>query len=368
MRIRLFAVVLFLVVGVVAGTANASGFFTDDDNSIHLRAIEAIADEGITKGCNPPVNDLYCPKATVTREQMATFLVRALDIPPGVANFTDIADSVHVNNIAALAGAGITKGCNPGEGNTLFCPKATVTREQMATFLVRALGLPPGDADFIDIDGSVHAANIKALASAGITKGCNPGQGNTQFCPASPVTREQMATFLARALDLDTSPRLVVTSVAYVVDVPLGASETDTVDQLTALLGTPTSDITLGCPYIVAPNTRYVRWGSLIVAIKVVDSGDGVLGLVGWRYKLDGSGQAEAGGPKPEHVEIPFGLDFGDQIGDATSVGGGPVMVPAHGLWMVSEFADFAVEATGATADPAALIDGVQQGFGFDCE
>ena len=82
MRIRLFGVVLFLVVGVVAGTANASGFFTDDDNSIHLRAIEAIADEGITKGCNPPVNDLYCPQATVTREQMATFLVRARRYPP----------------------------------------------------------------------------------------------------------------------------------------------------------------------------------------------------------------------------------------------------------------------------------------------
>ena len=86
---------LLVVVGVLAaGAANASGFFTDDDGSIHLRAIEAIADEGITRGCNPPTNDLYCPSATVTREQMASFLVRALDLPAGTASFTDLGLSV----------------------------------------------------------------------------------------------------------------------------------------------------------------------------------------------------------------------------------------------------------------------------------
>jgi hypothetical protein len=73
----------------------------------------------------------------------------------------------------------------------------------MATFLVRALGLPAGSASFTDIGSSVHAANIEALASAGITKGCNPPD-NTLFCPTAPVTREQMATFLARALHLHT--------------------------------------------------------------------------------------------------------------------------------------------------------------------
>ncbi|MGB9359499.1 MAG: hypothetical protein WCC01_13190, partial [Acidimicrobiia bacterium] len=79
MRVRIVISLLVLVVVGIAGTANSSGFFTDDDDSIHLRAIEAIAAEGITKGCNPPTNDRYCPKSTVTREQMASFLVRALD-------------------------------------------------------------------------------------------------------------------------------------------------------------------------------------------------------------------------------------------------------------------------------------------------
>jgi hypothetical protein len=113
---------------------------------------------------------------------------------------------------------------------------------------------------------------------------------------------------------------------------------------------------------------RLVRWGSLIVVIRTVDTGSGELGLAGWRYKLDGAGEPESGGPLAEHVELPFGLELGDQIGDASAAGGGPVFVPLHGLWMVVEFDEFTLEATGLVADPAAPIDGVQQGVGFDCE
>ncbi len=189
------------VASLAVASLDPGGTFGDDNGSIHEGAIEAIAAEGITRGCNPPTNDLFCPSASVTREQMATFLVRALDLPAGSSEFDDIAGSVHAANIAALAEAGITKGCNPPD-NTLFCPQDQVTREQMATFLVRALNLPGGTASFVDTGSSVHAANISALAEAGITKGCNPPD-NTMFCPNDPVTREQMATFLTRALDLD---------------------------------------------------------------------------------------------------------------------------------------------------------------------
>ena len=46
---------------------------------------------------------------------------------------------------------------------------------------------------------SIFEASIDKLATAGITKGCNPGQGNTNFCPDDYVTRGQMAAFLHRA-------------------------------------------------------------------------------------------------------------------------------------------------------------------------
>ena len=71
----------------------------------------------------------------------------------------------------------------------------------MAAFLVRALGLVDHDPliDFDDDEGSIFEDAIEKLATAGITKGCNPPE-NTRFCPKERVTREQMAAFLRRAL------------------------------------------------------------------------------------------------------------------------------------------------------------------------
>jgi hypothetical protein len=70
---------------------------------------------------------------------MAAFLVRALDLPPGPAGtFTDDDGSIFESEIEALAAAGITRGCSPPT-NDRYCPDGTVTREQMAAFLFRAL-------------------------------------------------------------------------------------------------------------------------------------------------------------------------------------------------------------------------------------
>ena len=180
---------------------SGGGRFFDDDASIHQNAIEAIATVGITKGCNPPYQTGYCPDDPVTRGQMAAFLVRALGLTATNGNaFTDDA-SIFEKDIDKLAASGITQGCNPPE-NTMFCPNDTVTRGQMAAFLVRAMGYPPNANDmFADDNGSIFETNINALAQAGITVGCNP-PANDRFCPDEPVTRAQMATFLARALKL----------------------------------------------------------------------------------------------------------------------------------------------------------------------
>nr|MDJ0953892.1 S-layer homology domain-containing protein [Acidimicrobiia bacterium] len=161
--------------------------------------IEWLADTGTTRGCNPPTNNRYCPDDPVTRGQMAAFLTRALDLPAGPTGaFTDDT-GVFEADIEALAGAGITRGCNPPTNNR-YCPNDPVTRGQMAAFLTRALSLPGSDSDtFSDDDGSVFEANIEALAAAGITRGCNP-PANNRYCPDNPVTRGQMAAFLYRAL------------------------------------------------------------------------------------------------------------------------------------------------------------------------
>jgi hypothetical protein len=177
------------------------GRFRDDDLSIHASAIEAIAAAGITRGCNPPINDRYCPDNSVTRGQMAAFLVRSLELRDRLENpFSDDDDSIFEADIERLAAAGITRGCNP-PANTRFCPDAAVTRAQMAAFLVRAMGYSDGAGDdlFSDDDGLIFEADINRLGTAGVTKGCNP-PANTRFCPNARVTRAQMASFLVRAL------------------------------------------------------------------------------------------------------------------------------------------------------------------------
>jgi VCBS repeat-containing protein len=192
-----------LTVADASGTAAASQDFKlmgDVAASPFVADIIWLADEGITQGCNPPQNDMFCPNDRVTRGQMAAFLVRFLglsDIDSGIV-FDDIAGSVFESNILKLATAEITRGCNPPV-NDRFCPNDYVTRGQMAAFLVRALGLTDnGGGDlFVDDDGSVFEANIDRLATAGITRGCNAA--GDEFCPNSFVTRGQMAAFLRRA-------------------------------------------------------------------------------------------------------------------------------------------------------------------------
>ena len=178
------------------------GTFVDDNGSVHEADIEAIAAAGITFGCNPPRNDRFCPDEAATRGQMAAFLDRALslEISP-VDHFTDDDGTMFEDSINALAAAGISRGCNPPD-NTRYGPERSITRGEMATMLHRAFGYPDAIGNrFTDDDGSVHEAAINSIADAGVTLGCNPPD-NTWFCPDRPVTRAQMASFLARALGL----------------------------------------------------------------------------------------------------------------------------------------------------------------------
>lgn len=172
------------------------GVFADDDGNVHEAAIEAVARAGITVGCAGGDRPRYCPNDVVTRGQMAVFLARAFKLPAASTNYFDDDDGAWYESAAnAVALAGITVGCGPRS----YCGSDPVTREQMATFLSRAMSWPASGVDaFTDDDGSVHEANINRIAAVGVTKGCGPGR----FCPDEPVRRDQMASFLARALAL----------------------------------------------------------------------------------------------------------------------------------------------------------------------
>ena len=166
--------------------------------------IETLAAQGVTGGCG---NGQYCPEAPVTRAQMAVFLERGLkgsDFAPPAATgnvFLDVAaEDFAASFIEQLYLDGITGGC----GGNNYCPDQSVSRAQMAVFLLRAkYGAaynPPAPAGvFNDVDLSFWAVSwIEQLAAEGITGGC----GGNNYCPEDPVTRDQMAVFIVRTFGL----------------------------------------------------------------------------------------------------------------------------------------------------------------------
>jgi streptogramin lyase len=180
-----------------------TGYHTFSDITSEFWAddyISSIACAGITTGCG---GGNFCPFDSVTRAQMAGFLIRSLygeDFDCSmIPYFTDVSDSHWAFlYVQKLFEDEITTGCGP----SVYCPTTTVTRAQMATFIVRAVeGEPASDYcgttdPFTDVPYSHWACRyIKRLFELDITTGC--GGGN--YCPSNNVTRAQMAAFLSRA-------------------------------------------------------------------------------------------------------------------------------------------------------------------------
>ena len=166
--------------------------------------IENLFHSGATGGCG---GGLYCPSGTVTRAQMAVFLLKGKFGPshvPPPATGTVFAD-VHIGDFAdawieELAALQITGGC--GGGN--YCPSQAVTRAQMAVFLLKSehgpAYVPPACVGiFADVPcPSTFAVWVEQLQAEGITAGC--GGGN--YCPSDPNIRGQMAVFLVKIFGL----------------------------------------------------------------------------------------------------------------------------------------------------------------------
>ena len=187
----------FKVVGTNWGRTRSSTYsftvlqkapFTDIDT--FLTAIDWLYREGITAGCSPT---RFCPNDRVTRIQMAMFMTRAMGLPTTTTDYFDDDDGLTgESSVNAMARAGLTGGCGPRR----YCPTGSVTRIQMAMFLVRALDLPTTTTDYFDDDdGMTGESSVNALAKAGLTGGCGP----RRFCPTATLTREQMAAFLYRS-------------------------------------------------------------------------------------------------------------------------------------------------------------------------
>ncbi len=164
--------------------------------------VETISRDGITSGCG---GGNYCPTSSITRAQMAVFLLRALHgasyVPPPATGtvFSDVAAGDFAANwIEQLYTEGVTGGC--ATSPLRYCPGSPVTRGQMAVFLLKVYhgtSYAPAQAQGVFGDVSVSsplAPWIEELARLAVTTGC----GGSSYCPGNSVTRGQMAVFMAK--------------------------------------------------------------------------------------------------------------------------------------------------------------------------
>ena len=210
------------------------------------------------------------PSQTVRRARDLTAVVPAL--PPGtlnhvfvrnpdattgslsrawLADFLDVPQSsIFHDAVESLVRNGISEGC----GNGQFCPDAFLTRAQLAVLLLKATQgatyVPPSFTGtfFDDVQWWAFGATwIEDLARRGVTAGC----GNGNDCPDDPVTRDQMAIFLLKALLGSTyAPPAAV---GIFADVPPDSFAADWIEDLHG------RSITAGCgtaPLLLLPLAR----------------------------------------------------------------------------------------------------------------
>jgi hypothetical protein len=189
-----------------------------DSENVNARFINCIADEfydpqgspanAIATGTSPTQ---FSPLENVTRRQMAQFIYREAllagatfdtETDPGYTDDGNVTGEAQ-DAIFGLTNAGVLQGFGDGR----FGPNESISRAQMATFIVNINIFVIGSftttsTDFFDDDDgrTPHERNINRIAAAGITIGQGPGDRTYGFLNA--VLRQQMAVFLARVLDI----------------------------------------------------------------------------------------------------------------------------------------------------------------------
>ncbi len=200
-----------------AFTLTVAEFADVPSTAVYFDAANLMFQDGITTGCVPsdsPMTRLYCPNDTVTRQEMAAFIVRAITgtTTPAIYNpipyFTDVpTTNQFFPHIQKLVDLGITTGCG---AVGLYCPTATIPRWEMAIFMIRARLESHGAAFptatvpyFADVPTNVEGNGIpfpyiQRSYEENITTGC--GSNPLIYCPNDLVTRGEMASFIMRGL------------------------------------------------------------------------------------------------------------------------------------------------------------------------
>ncbi len=219
----------------------AGGSYTLDDSAADYGSI----DTGSTADCLAATGNCY--QMTVSGsprpathwdgsflENLSVGFAKTWALHVG-GSFTDVpATNPFYRKIETLLHEGITAGCTATE----YCPSETVNRGQMSLFVARAMTGHPvaipqqgslgagaydcasgGVSLFTDVQPTdIFCRSVHYIASRNVTLGCATGK----YCPGDPVTRTQMAAFVAKAIP--PPPMTVTVPIVYGPDPVTGRS------------------------------------------------------------------------------------------------------------------------------------------------
>ncbi|GAB4073730.1 hypothetical protein GCM10028778_12330 [Barrientosiimonas marina] len=180
-----------------------SRFIDMDQSQSGYDQVVSLMDQGIISGYD---DNTFRPYQSISRQHVALMLANALnlsapaDTKAVVSQFEDIdSDHLYAGQIAAMAKADIFSGANG-----FFKPNENITRSQMATVLVGAMGLeatgePVELTDIADI-GASHRQSVRILAQNKITIGKTNANGDHYYDGTGKLTRTQFAILLKKAM------------------------------------------------------------------------------------------------------------------------------------------------------------------------
>ncbi len=219
------------------------------DDSFAFDDVTCIFELGVTKGTSKTT---YSPKDFVTREQMASFIARLYEVlngspaPIAATPFTDMPQNFATDDIGRIYGLGVTTGTSFDK----YSPNDFVTREQMASFLARLRRSLEGfcaspEIPFTDVpDTSFARLDVACIFGLAVTTGTT----KTTYSPSDFVTREQMASFLARlyragSRDVVHTPDTPDTSACDLRTALLDVDEVVTSDHIAVWWGPGSGDL-----------------------------------------------------------------------------------------------------------------------------
>ncbi|MGY4688641.1 S-layer homology domain-containing protein [Salibacterium sp. K-3] len=192
--------------------AEAAESYTDvADDYWASGSIQRLSEQGVLGGYS---DGTFAPGSNINRGQAAAMLVRAFDLETEgepESTFEDLNKNSYFTPAAeAVKEAGLIGG---KENNTIFAPDQNLSREQMASILVRAFHLEPqqntgGTLSDLDQASNTHRDSIETLAGHHITK-----TPDNLFHPRDSVTRAQFAVFLERALAAEYTEEQGITGI-----------------------------------------------------------------------------------------------------------------------------------------------------------